>query len=216
MRGRNWDLGSTLGGGAGMWATYGTACSVASPFRDHLWEMCDFFPRDVTIQLKGNGELWLCPVRVSLWEMKELEGKHMGQSRRLVIHCSSASRPKGQCLPALFQVTAMYSSADLFSLPSANQLYTPNMVALTAEGFIENLTLTAKGFLSPPLSPPVQIARWAHMCRFLSVCLSVFTQATVCTSTMVYGVLVHQQGAICTTKAQYAPWCTRETMFFLK
>ncbi len=28
--------------------------------------------------------------------------------------------------------------------------------------------------------------------------------------------LVHQEGAICTTKAQYAPWCTRETMFFEK
>ncbi len=46
----------------------------------------------------------------------------------------------------------------------------------------------------------------------LSVCLAVFTQATLCTTTIVYGVLVHQQGAICTTKAQYAPWCTRETM----
>ncbi len=49
-----------------------------------------------------------------------------------------------------------------------------------------------------------------------SVCLSVFTQATLCTTTMVYGVLVHHQGAICTTKAQYAPWCTRETIFFEK
>ncbi len=39
----------------------------------------------------------------------------------------------------------------------------------------------------------------------LSVCLSGFTQATLCTTTMVYGVLVHQEGAICTTKAQYAP-----------
>ncbi len=28
-------------------------------------------------------------------------------------------------------------------------------------------------FLSPSLSPPVHIARWAHICRFLSVCLSV-------------------------------------------
>ncbi len=39
------------------------------------------------------------------------------------------------------------------------------------------------------LSSPVQKARWAHMCRFLSVCLSVcpsvFTQATLCTTTMV-------------------------------
>ncbi len=32
----------------------------------------------------------------------------------------------------------------------------------------------------------------------LSVCLSVFTQTTLCTTTMVYAVLVHQQGAICT------------------
>ncbi len=30
------------------------------------------------------------------------------------------------------------------------------------------------------------------------------------------GVLVHQEGAICTIRAQYAPWCTRETMFFEK
>ncbi len=42
-----------------------------------------------------------------------------------------------------------------------------------------------------------------------TVCLSVFTQDTLCTTTMVYGGLVHHQGAICTTKAQYAPWCTR-------
>ncbi len=66
------------------------------------------------------------------------------------------------------------------------------------------------------LSPAVHIAWSAHMHRFLSVCLSVFTQATLCTTTMVYGVLVHQQGAICSTKAQYAPWCTRETIFFEK
>ncbi len=48
------------------------------------------------------------------------------------------------------------------------------------------------------------------------VCLSGFTQATLCTTTTVYGVLVHHQGAICTTKAQYAPGCTRETIFFEK
>ncbi len=43
-----------------------------------------------------------------------------------------------------------------------------------------------------------------------------FTQGTLYTTTTVYGVLVHQEGAICTTKAQYAPWCTRETIFFEK
>ncbi len=50
----------------------------------------------------------------------------------------------------------------------------------------------------------------------LSVCLCGFTQGTLYTTTTVYGVLVHQEGAICTTKAQYAPWCTRETIFFEK
>ncbi len=35
----------------------------------------------------------------------------------------------------------------------------------------------------------------------LSVCLSGFTQGTLYTTTTVYGVLVHQEGAICTTKA---------------
>ncbi len=48
------------------------------------------------------------------------------------------------------------------------------------------------------------------------VCLSGFTQGTLYTTKTVYGVLVHQEGAICTTKAQYAPWCTRETIFFEK
>ncbi len=37
---------------------------------------------------------------------------------------------------------------------------------------------------------------------------------TLCTTTMVYGGLVHHQAAICTTKAQCAPWGTRETTFF--
>ncbi len=50
----------------------------------------------------------------------------------------------------------------------------------------------------------------------LSVCPSGCTQGTLYTTTTVYGVLVHQQGAICTTQAQYAPRCTRETMFFWK
>ena len=58
----------------------------------------------------------------------------------------------------------------------------------------------------------VLVYKYSGVC--LSVCLSVFTRATLCTTTMVYGVLVHQEGAICTTKAQYAPWCTRETIFF--
>ncbi len=49
-----------------------------------------------------------------------------------------------------------------------------------------------------------------------SVCPSGCTQGTLYTTTTVYGVLVHQEGAICTTQAQYAPWCTRETMFFEK
>ncbi len=39
----------------------------------------------------------------------------------------------------------------------------------------------------------------------LSVCLSGCTQGTLYTTTTVYGVLVHQEGAICTTQAQYAP-----------
>ncbi len=39
-----------------------------------------------------------------------------------------------------------------------------------------------------------------------SVCVRGFTQGTLYTTTTVYGVLVHQEGAICTTKAQYAPW----------
>ncbi len=34
----------------------------------------------------------------------------------------------------------------------------------------------------------------------LSVCLNGFTQGTLYTTTTVYGVLVHQEGAICTTK----------------
>ncbi len=41
-----------------------------------------------------------------------------------------------------------------------------------------------------------------------------FTQAPLCTITMVYGGFVHHQAAICTTKAQCTPWCTRETIFF--
>ncbi len=53
-------------------------------------------------------------------------------------------------------------------------------------------------------------------CVRVSVCASGFTQGTLYTTTTVYGALVHQEGAICTTKAQYAPWCTRETMFFEK
>ncbi len=43
--------------------------------------------------------------------------------------------------------------------------------------------------------------------------MSGFTQGTLYTTTTVYGVLVHQEGAICTTKAQYAPRCTWETKF---
>ncbi len=39
---------------------------------------------------------------------------------------------------------------------------------------------------------------------------------TLCTTTMVYGGLVHHQAAICTTKPQCAPWCTRETIIFEK
>ncbi len=54
--------------------------------------------------------------------------------------------------------------------------------------------------------PTCAHARWALRSRFLSVrlsvCLSGFTQATLYTTTTVYGVLVHQEGAICTTKAQ--------------
>ncbi len=50
----------------------------------------------------------------------------------------------------------------------------------------------------------------------LSVCLLGCTQGTLYTTTTVYGVRVHQEGAICTIKAQYAPRCTRETMFFEK
>ncbi len=49
-----------------------------------------------------------------------------------------------------------------------------------------------------------------------SVRLSGCTQGTLYTTTPVYGLLVLQEGAICTTQAQYAPRCTRETMFFVK
>ncbi len=55
-----------------------------------------------------------------------------------------------------------------------------------------------------------------HLSVCLSVCLTGCTQGTLYTTTTVYGVLVHQEGAICTTKAQCAPWCTRETIFFEK
>ncbi len=41
-----------------------------------------------------------------------------------------------------------------------------------------------------------------------------FTQATLCTTTTVYGVLVHHQGAICTTKAQYHG--AQGRLYFLK
>ncbi len=50
----------------------------------------------------------------------------------------------------------------------------------------------------------------------LSVSVSGCTQGTLYTTTTVYGLLVHQEGAICTTQPQYAPRCTRETMFFEK
>ncbi len=39
---------------------------------------------------------------------------------------------------------------------------------------------------------------------------------TLCTTTMVYGGLVHHKATIFTTKPQCAPWCTRETIFFEK
>ncbi len=48
------------------------------------------------------------------------------------------------------------------------------------------------------------------------VCLSWCNHGTLYTTTPVFGLLVHQEGAICTTQAQYAPRCTRETMFFSK
>ncbi len=49
----------------------------------------------------------------------------------------------------------------------------------------------------------------------MSVCSAGCTQGTLYTTTTVYGVLVHQEGAICTTQAQFfkkyslpcAPWC---------
>ncbi len=49
------------------------------------------------------------------------------------------------------------------------------------------------------LSPPVRMHSWLMCITFCpSVWPSVFTQGTLCTTTMVYGVLVHHQGAICT------------------
>ncbi len=48
------------------------------------------------------------------------------------------------------------------------------------------------------------------------VCLSGCRQGTLYTTPTVYGLLVHQEGSLCTTQAQYAPRCTRETMFFEK
>ncbi len=56
------------------------------------------------------------------------------------------------------------------------------------------------------LSPPVHmhggllcIAFCMYVCMY--VCMHGFTQGTLYTTTTVYGVLVHQEGAICTTKA---------------
>ncbi len=42
----------------------------------------------------------------------------------------------------------------------------------------------------------------------LSVCLGLLRLHYAPLQRYNYGVLVHQEGAICTTKAQYAPWCT--------
>ena len=63
-------------------------------------------------------------------------------------------------------------------------------------------------FLSPP-------CKCTYITFCLSVCLSTCTQGTLYTTTTVYGVLVHQEGAICATKAQNAPWCTRENLFVM-
>ncbi len=51
---------------------------------------------------------------------------------------------------------------------------------------------------------------------FLKNSLVSIFPVTLCTTTMVYGGLVHHHAAICTTKPQCAPWCTRETIFFEK
>ncbi len=50
------------------------------------------------------------------------------------------------------------------------------------------------------------------------VCVCVFTQATLCTTTMVYGVLVHHQGAICTMvhKGHYIFWKIQGTLIIFR
>ena len=77
--------------------------------------------------------------------------------------------------------------------------------------FYSSFTIFAEWFF-PPVSAVEGIKSFPSVC----VCVRGFTQGTLYTTTTVYGVLVHQEGAICTIRAQYAPWCTRETMFFEK
>ncbi len=50
--------------------------------------------------------------------------------------------------------------------------------------------------------------------RIVGVCVCGFTEAPLCTVSMVYGgTLVHHHAAICTIEARCTPWCTRETIF---
>ena len=59
--------------------------------------------------------------------------------------------------------------------------------------------LLVKNILPPALAEEVMFS--VHVSVSVCVCLYGFTQGTLYTTTTVYGVLVHQEGAICTTKA---------------
>ncbi len=50
-------------------------------------------------------------------------------------------------------------------------------------------------------TPHVSDVLGVIVCVCVYVCVCGFTQGTLYTTTTVYGVLVHQEGAICTTKA---------------
>ncbi len=74
---------------------------------------------------------------------------------------------------------------------------------------LQHVEAVIRGHLLHPASAEGVIVLTSCVC----VCPSGCTQGTLYTTTTVYVLLVHQEGAICTTQAQYAPRCTRETMF---
>ncbi len=77
-------------------------------------------------------------------------------------------------------------------------------LSVSPSGCTQGTLYTTSVWVTSRLSP--------YVCP--SVCPSGCTQGTLYTTTTVYGLLVHQEGAICSIKAQYAPRCTRETLFF--